>query len=542
MTLQSETNALIDLAVKRGYIAYPQAELLKEELEMFPIGGSVTSYMVRRGLLSPAQAAALVEPEESETDEIDEPPPVNTAPAAPPSVASPRMDMPRTELPQTPPLRPSSGASPATDPPAESPPKRPGSITEAIEKSRLAMGNKPAASGQPVTPSVPPRPESKVYQVDEPSDGIGLELARDPATSSGRGINPSPEITELFSTGRQRGCSDLHLTVGKAPYLRQEGRLYFMPEQPLTAAQTRSMLLSVLTADQREILERDRQVDFSFELPGLGRYRANVYHQRLGVEGAFRFIPEEIPTLQGLGLPSVLEKLTTYPQGLNLVTGPGGCGKTTTVAAMLEFINTHRHEHIITVEDPVEYVFRPNACQITQREVGTHTNSFADALRTALRQDPDVIMIGELRDLDTTSIAITAAETGHLVFGTLHTAGAIRTVARILDVYPPSQRQQICMMVAESLRGIISQQLLPRKDEKGRACAMEILIATTGVAQVIKEGKTHQLVSHMQSGRKLGMKSMDDALMDLLKSGVISGNVAYSHAENKATFELMRNQ
>ena len=569
--------------MRLGFISAAQADLIKEEISMFPLGGNLLRQLMRRGILSAEQVEKLsapegpaeeVKPASPTYDELDLEFKRESGPGSPsgpsnvqrPDSASrqtftipPRKDQHSTGIgssqaaPQVP--RPGGISGQGTSPGADLPPQRPGplnapgatapnaqqgldggapgrrSISDALNLSRQAMGT---SSRPEIRPAAKP-----AYDI---SAGTATPVRTTNPSPMRTTASPSPQLMELFRMGRERDCSDLHLTVGKPPYLRQQGKLFFLPEASLTAPVIGSMITSLLSPAQQEIFEREKQLDFSFELPNLGRYRANVYHQRLGPEAEFRFIPQTVPTLKSLGMPPILEKLTTYPQGLNLVTGPAGCGKTTTVAAMLEYINQARQEHIITVEDPVEYVLHPKSCQITQREVGTHTNSFAHALRTALRQDPDVIMIGELRDLETTSIAITAAETGHLVFGTLHTSSAIRTVARILDVYPPSQRPQICMMVAESLRGILSQQLLPRKDGQGRACAMEILVVTTGVAQVIKEGKTHQLVSHMQSGRKLGMRSMDDALMDLVQSGAISGSTAWSYAENKGPFEMMRTQ
>ncbi len=490
---------LIDSALTKGLISSHQAASLREEMFMYP-GGNLVSIMVRRGMISPDQGKDLeYAPRESAQAESEDSDIDFGFTAATPDTTTKQRPVQVTPSPLQP-----------------APPRR------------MTPPPQPAVKPAPVTPRLNTQaPQFTFVEKEKPA----------PAS----GIRPDPEMVRLFRAGRERGCSDLHLTVGKPPYFRQQGKIFFMEGTPLTPETARQWSLSVLTNQQRAELEQQKQVDFSFECPGAGRFRANVFHQRLGVEAAFRFIPDTVPTLESLQLPKVLEKLTSYPQGLNLVTGPGGCGKTTTVAAMLEFINNQRHDHIITVEDPVEYILRPKNCQITQREVGTHTGSFANALRTALRQDPDVIMIGELRDLETTSISITAAETGHLVFGTLHTSSAARTVARILDVYPPSQRGQICLMIAESLRGIISQQLIERKDGRGRACAMEILLITTGVSQVIKEGKTHQLISHMQSGRKLGMISLDDSLMELVQTGVISGAEAYNRAENKGPFEMLRN-
>jgi twitching motility protein PilT len=300
--------------------------------------------------------------------------------------------------------------------------------------------------------------------------------------------------------------------------------------------------LEAMPEDARKKFELDQQVDFSFTIAGLGRHRCNVFQSRLGVEGAYRIIDNKVRTIDELGLPDVCKKLTEYHQGMVLVTGPCSSGKTTTCAALLDHINGVRHDHIISVEDPVEYILTPKSCQVTQREVGHHTQSFANALRGALRQDPDVILVGEMRDFETTSIAISAAETGHLVLGTLHTNTSIRAVARIMDLYPPSQRAQICVMVSESLRGVIAQQLIPRKDNNGLALALEILVFHSGVSAVIREGKTSQLPSLMQSGKKFGMKLMDESVMDLFKGGIISGRNAFLRADNKALFESVKVQ
>lgn len=514
------TGDFIDLALTSGFIQQGQADLLKEELSMFP-GGNVVSIMVRRGILTLDQAKELETPPEATPAELDEDDDMDYGPD----------HFPDFEII---PNQPAASRSVVVKPqPQIAPPAQFGAQTTSARVSasgvasapQLFLEDLPIRSG-----SAPPAPQGEARR---PPQAHSI-------SSASNQIQPDPQMIRIFKLGRERQCSDLHITVNKPPYMRHEGKLVFLHEEPVTAQMAQRLIYSVLTNEQQAKMEQNRQVDFSFECAGAGRFRANVYRQRNGLEGAFRFIPDVVPTFTSLNLPGVLEKLTTYPQGLNLVTGPGGCGKTSTVAAMLEHINSQRHEHIITVEDPVEIVFQPKYCQITQREVGTHTDSFATALRTALRQDPDVVMIGELRDLETTSISITAAETGHLVFGTLHTSSAVRTVARILDVYPPAQRAQICMMVAESLRGILSQQLVPRKDGNGRACAMEILFATTGVTQMIKEGKTHQLVSQMQSGRKSGMLAMDDALMDLFQAGTITGNIAWSHAENKTLFDASR--
>jgi len=282
----------------------------------------------------------------------------------------------------------------------------------------------------------------------------------------------------------------------------------------------------------KEELNARGDSDFAYE-NDYGRYRVSVIRQRLGIEVVFRLINADVRTMDQLGLPEYLKLLTRYQNGLILVTGSVGSGKSTTLAAMIQQINMERHDHIITLEDPIEYVIRSRNCHVSQREVFTHTQSFATALRAALREDPDVIMVGEMRDLETISLAITAAETGHLVLATLHTANASRTLARLLDVFPPEQREHIRVMVAESLRGVISHQLIPRKDGTARVLALEILTNTPAVANVIRENKTYLLPGIIQTGKKQGMRLMDDALIDLYENDLISAEEVYARADQK---------
>jgi twitching motility protein PilT len=301
----------------------------------------------------------------------------------------------------------------------------------------------------------------------------------------------------------------------------------------LTSDQTLVLAEGFLSNLQKTQLNERGDADFAYS-NAVGRYRTSVVRQRLGVDLVFRIINTKVRTMDELGLPQHLKLLTRYQNGLILVTGSVGSGKSTTLASLVEQVNIERREHIITLEDPIEYVLEPKGCHITQREVHTHTRSFAAALRGALREDPDVIMVGEMRDLETISLAITAAETGHLVLGTLHTGNASRTLDRLLDVFPPDQQEQIRIMVSESLRGVISQQLIPRSDGKGRVLALEILTNTPAVANVIREAKTYMLPGIIQTGKKQGMQLMDDALVELHKRGLISADEAYARAEQKA--------
>jgi len=331
-------------------------------------------------------------------------------------------------------------------------------------------------------------------------------------------------------------ASDLHLAVNTKPSWRRFGTLepIWLQAEPLTAQQTEQLALGFLNEEQKHQLYERGDVDFAYS-NDRGRYRTSVVRHRLGIDLVFRIINTKVKTMDDLKLPPFLKTLTEYHNGLVLVTGSVGSGKSTTLAAMIEEINKVRQDHIITLEDPIEYLFEPKGCHITQREVHTHTHSFAAALRGALREDPDVIMVGEMRDLETISLAITASETGHLVLGTLHTGNAARTLDRVLDVFPVDQREQIRVMVSESLRGIISQQLVPRDDGQGRALALEILTNNPAVANTIREGKTYMLGGIMQTGKKQGMRQMDDSLKDLYSQGLISADEAYSRAEDKKT-------
>ena len=355
-----------------------------------------------------------------------------------------------------------------------------------------------------------------------------------PATSTSPSSHPLSHVDEYLAVGQRAGASDIHLGANAPPIWRLHGTLQpIWPEAPrLTADQTLALAEGFLSNAQKTQLNTRGAADFAYA-NDLGRYRTSVVRQRLGVDLVFRIINTKVQTMDELGLPEHLKLLTRYQNGLILVTGSVGSGKSTTLAALVEQVNRERREHIITLEDPIEYVLEAKGCHITQREVHTHTRSFAAALRAALREDPDVIMVGEMRDLETISLAITAAETGHLVLGTLHTGNASRTLDRLLDVFPPDQQEQIRIMVSESLRGVISQQLIPRADGKGRVLALEILTNTPAVANVIRESRTYMLPGIIQTGKKQGMQLMDDALVDLAARGSISAEEAYARAEQK---------
>ena len=353
-------------------------------------------------------------------------------------------------------------------------------------------------------------------------------------TSTSPKSHPLSHVDEYLTVGQSAGASDVHLGVNAPPIWRLHGTLQpIWPDAPrLTSDQTLALADGFLSNPQKTQLNERGGADFAYA-NNFARYRTSVVRQRLGVDLVFRIINTKVRTMDELGLPEHLKLLTRYQNGLILVTGSVGSGKSTTLAALVDQVNIERREHIITLEDPIEYVLEPKGCHITQREVHTHTRSFAAALRGALREDPDVIMVGEMRDLETISLAITAAETGHLVLGTLHTSNASRTLDRLLDVFPPDQQEQVRIMVSESLRGVISQQLIPRADGQGRVLALEILTNTPAVANVIREAKTFMLPGIIQTGKKQGMQLMDDALIELQSRDLITADEALARAEQK---------
>jgi len=345
-----------------------------------------------------------------------------------------------------------------------------------------------------------------------------------------------PTLDRILAKAMQLHASDVHIHAGLPIQMRLGGRLLKANGAPLDGAKSESLILEILTPNERATFAAHNDLDFAYVIPGVGRFRGNAYRQRRGIDAVFRPIPPDPPTLEQLGLPSSLARLTAYHQGLVLVTGPAGCGKSSTLAALINLINEDRPDHIITVEDPIEFVHRSKTCVVNQRQVRKHTGSFASALRAALREDPDVIAIGELRDLETISLAITAAETGHLVLGTLHTNDAARTINRVLDAYPPDQQSQIRSMISESLRAIVSQRLVPTADGSRRVPALEILLVNIAVSNLIREERVFQLRSVMQTGRNLGMCLFDDSLLELVRAGTISKEMARRHCEDPKLF------
>ena len=449
--------------------------------------------------------------------------------------------------------KPATPAAPKPTQPATMPPRP---INPAISNYQPPK--------QPV--SRPPMPQSQVppSQRAQPAGGMAQRptapkpMAQSPSSfgsMGGGGYQPPPGPAQPISSGHadvkegeldiedllkmivDKAGSDLHLTVGSPPMLRLQGKLWPTDLPPLSNTEIRRLVYNFLSNDQREKLERDLELDMSYELKGVARYRCNVFFTRLGIGAVFRVIPTRIKSLAELRLPMVLGDLARRNKGLILVTGPTGSGKSTTLAAMVDQVNNERQDHILTIEDPIEFVHQHKQCIVNQREIGPNTKSFANALRSALREDPDIILVGEMRDYETISLAVTAAETGHLVFATLHTPSAAQSVDRIVDVFPAHQQAQIRTQLADALQGIIAQQLIPTIDGQRRECALEIMINTPAVANLIRDNKTFQLTSIMQTSKQQGMQTMDQALMDLVKSRKISPQEAYRRALDKKAFE-----
>ncbi|HYM37260.1 MAG TPA: type IV pilus twitching motility protein PilT [Nitrospiraceae bacterium] len=337
------------------------------------------------------------------------------------------------------------------------------------------------------------------------------------------------DITQLLTFGVQQGASDCHLSAGEPPMLRIHGELKKLEHPALSKDEVHNMVFDMMNDNQRKVFQETRECDFSFEMGEIARFRVNVYMQRRGEAAVFRTIPTKILALEQLGMPPILRELCDKEKGLVLVTGPTGSGKSTTLAAMIDYLNDTFEGHILTVEDPIEFVHKSKKCLVSQRELGPHTLSFANALKAALREDPDIILVGEMRDLDTIQLALTAAETGHLVFGTLHTSSAPKTVDRIIDVFPPNQQAQIRAQFSESIEGVITQTLLKKKSG-GRAAALEIMVGTNAVRNLIREAKLHQIPGIMQASKKDGMQTMDMALVDLVTKGLVTKAEAQSRS------------
>lgn len=344
------------------------------------------------------------------------------------------------------------------------------------------------------------------------------------------------QIDAFFKLMHEQGASDLHMVSGQQPILRIRGDMEKVKYNVLTNDELKAMLYEIVSEEKIKVFEETGDIDFGYEIPGLARYRGNLFQQKYGIGAVFREIPSDILTCDQLGLPAVVAKLASLPKGMVLVTGPTGSGKSTTLAAIVDQANKLRKDHILTIEDPIEFVHKSQNCIVNHREVGLHTKSFAAALRGALREDPDIILVGEMRDLETIALAMEAAMTGHLVFGTLHTLNANKTVDRIIEIFPSSQQAQVRSTLADALKAVVSQNLFKRIDKKGRCAALEILVCTPAVRNLIREGKTYQIPSAMQTGKKYGMQTLDDAILDLLNKGWISGEDAYINCIDKGKF------
>jgi twitching motility protein PilT len=344
------------------------------------------------------------------------------------------------------------------------------------------------------------------------------------------------KIDAFFRLMNVQGASDLHLAAGNPPLLRVHGELRRVKFKILETEELKNMLYEICPEHKVKIFEETGDVDFAYELAGIGRFRANYFNQKLGVGAVFRQIPTEILTIDQLGLPPVARRFASLPKGLVLVTGPTGSGKSTTLAAIIDYANKTRRDHILTVEDPIEFAHKSQMCLVNHREVGIHTKSFGAALRGALREDPDIILVGEMRDFETIALAVEASSTGHLVFGTLHTQSAMKTVDRVIEVFPVDMQEQIRNTLSDSLRGVIAQSLFRKRGGKGRVAALEILIWTSAVGNLIREGKTHQLINALQTGKRLGMRTLDDSIEELIENKVIEPEDAFDKCIDKNRF------
>jgi len=399
----------------------------------------------------------------------------------------------------------------------------------------VAPAAAPAAPAAPVAPSVPEQVAAEAAEPSAAPEAAYTRGALEEDSELEAGL-----LTELLIEVLEKNASDLHITAGARPTIRLHGSLQQMDERPIMTPPTiQRMLYAVLTQRQREKFEENLELDFAYAVPGKARFRVNIYRQRDALGAAFRLIPYEIKPLEDLGIPPSIANFSMLPRGFVLVTGPTGSGKSTTLASLIDLANRNRRDHIMTVEDPIEFLHRHKSCLVNQREVGEDTWSFQNALKHVLRQDPDIILVGEMRDLETISVALTAAETGHLVFATLHTQDAAQTIDRVIDVFPPHQQQQVRVQLAGALQGVVCQTLAKSADGQGRVVATEVLTATPAIRNLIREGKTHQIYSALQAGARHGMHTMDQHLADLVKTGKITYDVGLEKCHHVEDFNRL---
>ncbi len=417
----------------------------------------------------------------------------------------------------SPPVAEVSGPPPAVSPPA-------------VSTAAPADPEPPVAAPVAAPVPAPPLDTSATAVVPATEDQPSLRLAMAAPTEAHQ-----QRLIQLLQDAVQSGASDIHIHAGATPKQRLSGMLVEMSPTPIAPDEAERIVAAALTSEQRSELVRSGELDFCLEMPGVGRFRANSYRQQRGFDVVFRSIDPEPPSLESLGLPAELVSFTEYHQGMVLITGPAGCGKSATMAALVNLINETRAEHILTIEDPIEVIHRSKSCLVNQRHAGKHTGSFARALRAALREDPDIIVIGELRDLETISLAMTAAETGHFVLATLHTNNAVRTINRMIGAFPSAEQSQVRTMLSASLRAVISQRLVPKKDGSGRVPALEILILNRAISNLVREEKTVQIRSAIQTGRTQGMYLLEQSLNELVRTGVVEKEVALRFAEDKKT-------
>jgi twitching motility protein PilT len=458
---------------------------------------------------------------------------------APPVAASPLEPnwAPAPALQPATPMQVSSDASmsfaPAAPAPEAAVPAPAPVAPAAAAVAQASMAPPPPASYAPLPPQVP----AQAAPATAPQQAEPVTAVRVGAEST---TDDSNFLADLLVHVLEQSCSDLHMTVGAHPTVRLNGHLTPLEDYPvLTPQVVQKTLYAILTQKQREKFEEELELDFAYSLPGRARFRVNIYKQRDALGAAFRLIPYEIKRLEDLGVPPAVGNFAMLPRGFVLVTGPTGSGKSTTLASVVDMANRQRREHIMTVEDPIEFLHEHKGCLVNQREVGEDTWSFKNALKHVLRQDPDIILVGEMRDLETIEIALTAAETGHLVMATLHTQDAAQTIDRVIDVFPPHQQQQVRVQLAGSLQGVVCQQLLRTADGKGRVVATEVLVATPAIRNLIREGKTHQIYSAMQAGAKFGMATMDQHLAELVKKGKVTYDAALEKCHHVEDFQRL---